>query len=171
MGPRTGADRHVVLIGMMGSGKTTTGRAAAQRLGRALRDCDADLEAREGRTGAEIAAREGVDHLHDLEEAILLDALALEEPTVIAAAGWVVESKRCRAAMAARALVVWLDAPVDALLPRMAAGDHRRPLDREPAQELLARRRGWFAELAELHLDAQAPTDELAARIVAELAV
>lgn len=160
------SSKHVVLVGMMGSGKTTTGRAVAERLGCPLRDCDADLEAREGRTGAEIAAREGIDHLHDLEEEVLLDALAADEPAVIAAAGWVIEAERCRRAMTERATVVWLDAPVDDLLLRMATSAHRRPLERDDAQALLARRTAWYAELADLHLDARDPTDELADRIV-----
>jgi shikimate kinase len=163
------ARRHVVLIGMMGSGKTTTGQALAQRLGWPMRDCDADLEAREGRTGAQIVAGEGVDRLHELEEQVLLDALAADEPAVVAAAGWVVESERCRRAITERAYTVWLDAPVDELLPRMATGAHRRPLARGSAEDLLARRREWFAELADLRLDAWAPTTELVERILPEL--
>ena len=161
--PRPAA--HLVLLGMMGAGKTTTGRAVAARLDRPLRDCDDDLEARTGRTGAEIAATDGVDHLHHLEETVLLDALASDPPAVITGAGWVVESERCRVALA-DAVVVWLDAPVTELADRMAASGHRRPMDPADAEAVLTRRRARFAELADLHLDARAPTDELVAAIV-----
>jgi shikimate kinase len=155
-----------VLIGMMGSGKTVTGRAIADRLDRPFRDSDVDLEAREGATGAEIAARDGIDRLHELEEELLLDALASDDPTVITAAGWVVESGRCRRAMTEEAFVVWLDAPTATLLPRMAAGGHRRPLDRSAAQALLDRRRRWFERLADLRLDALEPPDRLVEQVL-----
>lgn len=168
-GTRAGTDRHVVLVGMMGSGKTTTGWEVARRLGRPLRDCDTDVEAREGRTGAEIAASDGVDHLHALEEQVLLDALTDDVPAVVAAAGWVIEAERSRCAMRDHALVVWLDIPIDELLPRWAASNHRRPMRRDAAEGLLARRRVWYEELADLHLDAREPTAHLADRIVAAL--
>lgn len=160
---------HIVLIGMMGSGKTVTGRPIARRLTWPLRDCDADLELREGSTGAEISARRGVEYLHQLEEELFLDALAADRPAVIAAAAWVVESPRCRHVMTERALVVWLDAPIETLLPRMAAGIHRRPISRSAAQAMLDRRRTWFERLADLRLDAREPTERLVDHVVARL--
>lgn len=155
-----------MLIGMMGAGKTAIGRAVAERLDRPFRDSDADLEARAGVSGAEIAARDGVDRLHELEEELILDALASDAPTVVAAAGWVVESERCRRAMHDDAFVVWLDAPVATLLPRMAAGDHRRPLDRSATQALLERRRRWFERVADLRLDALDPPERLVEQVL-----
>ncbi len=158
--------RRIVLVGMMGSGKTTTGRAVAAELKWPLRDCDAELEARVGTTGARVAARQGVDVLHELEEEVLLDALGGDGPAVIAAAGWVVEAERCRDAMREGVTVVWLDAPVDELLSRMATSDHRRPLERSSVDTLLAHRRAWLEELADLHLDARETTETLVERIV-----
>ncbi|MFA9446601.1 shikimate kinase [Egicoccus sp. AB-alg6-2] len=165
--PRT--PTHVVLVGMMGAGKTTTGAALASRLGRPLLDGDVELERRTGRTGAQIAATDGVDRLHHLEEEVLLDALSATTPTVIAAAGSVAEAERCQAPLAERALVVWLDAPVTALVSRMGSGDHRRPLEADAAHVLLQRRRAAFAAIADLHLDAVTPTDELVEAIVTAL--
>lgn len=161
-----GERRHVVLLGMMGAGKTTTGRALADHLGRPFRDCDADLEALGGRSGATIAAEDGIDHLHHLEEEVLLAALASGEPGVVTGAGWVVESARCRTALAERAMVVWLDLPVAGLVDRMAASDHRRPMLAAEARAVLDRRRDLFAEVADLHLDAARPTRELVAAVV-----
>lgn len=151
---------------MMGAGKTTTGLALAERLGWPMRDCDRDLEERTGRTGAELAAEEGVDHLHRVEEEVVLDALAAEGPLVVAAAGSVVASARVRRQLAERATVVWLDVPVDDLLVRMAAATHRRPLQRRAAEQLLARRRAHLADLADLRLDAAAPTEVLVDQIL-----
>jgi shikimate kinase len=160
-----GAARHVVLLGMMGAGKTTTGRVLARHLDRPFRDCDADLEALDGRTGATIAVEDGVDRLHHLEEEVLLAALASDEPAVITGAGWVVESPRCRAALGQRALVVWLDLPVEGLVDRMATSSHRRPMLAADAEAVLARRASHFAAVADLHLDAARPTDDLIATI------
>lgn len=162
-----GAVRHVVLLGMMGAGKTTTGRALADHLRRPLRDCDADLESLDGRTGATIAAADGVDRLHHLEEEVLLAALASDEPAVVTGAGWVVESARCRAAMGERAIVVWLDLPVADLVERMAGSTHRRPMVAAEAETVLARRAAGFAQVADLHLDASRPTADLVAAITA----
>jgi shikimate kinase len=163
------ATQHLVLVGMMGVGKTTTGLALAARLDRLLRDCDRDLEARVGMTGAELAAARGVEELHRLEEEVLLDALASDGPTIVTAAGSVVTSERVRQRLAERATVVWLDAPIGELTVRMAADAHRRPLDPPATEALLARRREHLAEVADLRLDARAPTDHLVAAIVAFL--
>jgi shikimate kinase len=157
---------HVVLVGMMGVGKTTTGLALAARLGWPLRDCDVDLEERTGRTGAELAATEGIARLHQLEEEVLLEALAAPGPLIVTAAGSVVTSERARQVVARGATVVWLDAPVDELVVRMSSDTHRRPLDRQAARALLVRRHALLAELADLRLDARALTDDLVERIV-----
>ncbi|HEY4752428.1 MAG TPA: shikimate kinase, partial [Candidatus Limnocylindrales bacterium] len=69
--------RHVVLLGTMGSGKTTVGRLLAERLGRPLRDSDPEIEAATGYTAREIRDRDGPDALHDLEARLLLSTLAL----------------------------------------------------------------------------------------------
>jgi shikimate kinase len=157
---------RVVLVGMMGVGKTTTARALAARLGWPMRDCDLDLEERTGRTGAALAAGEGLEQLHRHEEELLHDALAAEGPLVITAAGSVVASARARDELARRATVVWLDAPVDELMRRLVSDTHRRPLDRPAAEELLARRKTHLLEVADLRLDAREPTDALVGRIV-----
>jgi shikimate kinase len=157
---------HLVLVGMMGVGKTTTGRALAERLAWPLRDSDVDLRTRTGLSGAEIVARHGVDHLHRLEEEVLLRALQIDGPAIITAAGSVVASVACRRALRSRAVVVWLDAPVTDMLARMAANDHRRPLSRTDLVELLARRRTYLKEVSDLRVDARASTAELVDQVL-----
>src|SRR5689334_14413518 len=68
--------RHVVLMGLMGSGKSTVGRPLAARLDRPFVDNDDRLAARTGQTAREVAAAEGADALHAREAAVLVDALA-----------------------------------------------------------------------------------------------
>jgi shikimate kinase len=134
-----GGEPHVVLVGMMGAGKTTTGTALAAALGRPFVDSDAALTERTGATGATLASRQDVAALHDLEAELLVEALADPRPAVAAAAASVVESHACRAALR-DAFVVWLQVPTSDLQHRAARGDHRRPLSAPAAAELLERR-------------------------------
>jgi shikimate kinase len=160
---------HVVLVGLMGVGKSSVGRGVAARFRWACRDSDEDVERVTGRTGRAIAAdaREGVDGLHALEEAVLLGALAWDEPTVISAAGWVAESDRCRVAMRRRAMVVWLDAPVEVLRERMKSNNERRPMDPAELSAVAARRLPLFESVADLRVDATRPVDVIVADVIA----
>lgn len=147
-------DQHVALVGLMASGKTTTGRRIAAELGRPFRDCDELLEARAGKTAAEIAQRDGLDALHALEAAVLLDALGAPDPAVITAAASTIEVERCRAALA-DAYVIWLRADVATLLTRVRAKPHR-PLAADVEEQLTeqaARRNPLFAAVADEIVD------------------
>ncbi len=134
-------DQHLVLVGMMGAGKTTVGRIVADRLHRPLFDSDAVIEARTGRTVREIFADDGEAAFRDLESSVLIEALDLATPAVIAAAGGVVLREENRVALKeARARVVWLCADPGLLAERVTAGGHRPLLDDDPAAML---RRMW----------------------------
>jgi beta-glucosidase len=163
------ADGHVVVLGMMGAGKTTLGQLLAERLGRPMLDSDDQVVARTGWTGAQLAARDGVEALHELEQQALLDALGDPVPAVIAAAASVVDSPACREALTRAATVIWLDTPVDDLVARMPTGRHRRPLDATETEALLASRVRWFAELADVRLDVPAPAPELVDQLLPQL--
>lgn len=152
------APRHVVLIGMMGTGKTTVGRLLAERLGRPLVDSDAMIERQTGRTVREIFEADGEPAFRVLETAALVEALAVPTPLVIAAAGGVVLSAENRAALrAADAVVVWLRAEPAVLAGRVGAADHRPLLDRDAElslRRLLEARAPLYAEVADVVVDA-----------------
>ena len=150
----------------MGVGKTTTAGLVAAQLGRPLRDSDADIEARTGRTGREIAAGDGVPALHELEAAVLLDALGQATPAVIAAAGSVVDRADCRTALDAP-FVAALDLHPTDLLERIRSGDHRRAVTLDELEALMVRREPAVAAAADLRLDARRPPADLAAAVVA----
>ena len=156
--------RPVVLVGLMGAGKTTVAGRVAAALGRPVRDSDEDLARRYGQTAAAYARRHGTGALHAAETRQLGEALADRPPPVIAVAASVVEDPACRAALAG-AFVVWLDAPPDVLAARAATGAHRPVRGCDPVALLAdqrARRARWFAEVADLTIDV---TDTPPARV------
>ncbi|MDH3302813.1 MAG: AAA family ATPase [Acidimicrobiia bacterium] len=157
---------HIVLIGLMGAGKSTLAEALADRLGHPIRDSDRDIEVVLRFTGADLAEHHGVPRLHGVERGMLLGALASDEPTIITAAASTVEDELCRQAMRQRAFVVVLQAPVEVLLERAAAGVHRRPVDPDEFAALAARRAGPFAEVADLTVDARLPVEDLVTAVV-----
>ncbi len=167
-----GAERpHLVVMGPMGSGKSTLGIELGRALGRPFRDSDGDIERLAGRTGREIAASDGVDALHDLEAAVLLGALADPAPLVIAAAGWVIEDPRCREALARRATVVVLDLSTERLVERLAEADvdHRRPMSVGEIEAVAVHRRPLYEQVADRVVDATASPEAMAADVLAWL--
>ncbi|GAA3552791.1 shikimate kinase [Nonomuraea rosea] len=141
-------NKPVVVIGLMGSGKTTAGRLIGTALELPFSDSDPFLQAKYGGTAAQLAAREGADALHRYEAEHVLQELA-GTPKVIAAAASTVEDPRVREALRG-AFVVWVDAPDAVLAERMKSSDHRP--DFGPA-EMRARREPYFREVADLIAD------------------
>ena len=128
---------HLVLVGMMGVGKTTVGRIVAARLGQQLVDSDAVIQAATGRTVREIFEHDGEAAFRVLERDALREALERKEPSVIVAAGGVVLDPDNRAALReSNARVVWLVGNVPTLVDRVGRADHRPLLDGDPAVTL-----------------------------------
>ena len=120
--------RHVVLVGLMGSGKSTVGRMLSDRLGWRLVDTDAEVERTTGRTVREIFESSGEPVFREVESQVLLDAMTSPESTVIAAAGGVVLSATNRDAVRGAAAVVWLRCDPETLAHRVRDGAGHRPL-------------------------------------------
>lgn len=167
-----GGASAVVLVGLMGSGKSTVGRLVAEELGRPMRDSDEELEATYGLSAAEQVAQHGADLLHQREARQLRQALADPRAPVVAAAASVVEDPACRAALAG-AFVVWLDAPAAVLADRMRDGAHR-PHYQSDLEKMLTeqyqRRAPWLRQVADLRVDVTALSPrQAAARVLAAL--
>ena len=164
-------DIHVVLVGLMGAGKSTVGNVVAARLGRELVDSDTRIEGRAGRTVKEILAANGVEALRRHESDALFDALAEGTPRVIAAAGGVVlDPAHRRRLIRSGAFVVWLDADPRLLVPRALTRTHRPWLDDDPVGTLdrMHRERSpLYGEVASLIVTVDGLTPEqIADRIV-----
>jgi shikimate kinase len=114
--------RPVVLIGLMGAGKTTVGRRLARRLDLPFVDADAEIESAAGRTVAEIFAEDGEAFFRAGEERVI--ARLLESgPQVLATGGGAWTSEKTRDLVAKKAISVWLRANLDVLMERVS----RRP--------------------------------------------
>jgi shikimate kinase len=132
--------RHVVLVGLMASGKSTVGTLLAARLGQAFVDNDVALEARTGRSASEIVAADGADALHALEASTLLDALDGTEPAVVAAAAAAVLEPSVVASLRNH-VVVYLRAAPEVLAARIrneTDDDGHRPFVADDAGRVLA---------------------------------
>ena len=149
--------RHLVLVGLMGSGKTTIGARLAERLGWPFRDSDAELQAQTGRTVRVLRDEAGVEAMHALEAQQLLDALAISTVSVVAAAASVIEVAECRAALSRPGIVVvWLRGSADVLASRFAREAHRPAYGDDPATFLAdqaTRREPLFAGLHPVVVD------------------
>jgi shikimate kinase len=149
--------RHIVLVGLMGTGKTTVGRLLAAKLDWPLYDSDAEIEAREGASVRELQDRWGAGGLHRLEATVLLEALARAQQSVICAAASTIDDARCRAALRDPAIrIVWLRAKLATLVARYDSDRHRPRYPHGTAAALaeqLAARRAHFAQAATLTID------------------
>lgn len=148
-----GRPTRLVLIGMMGAGKTTVGRLLAERLGWSFWDNDEALLAATGSTAAEMQQAAGDAALHRLEDTLLREALAGQTRTVFAAAASVVLDP----AAASGALTVWLRASAAREEQNVAgSGQHHRPLPADAAavlQRFNAARAPLYEQLADITID------------------
>jgi shikimate kinase len=129
--------RSIVLVGLMGTGKTTTGRLLGERLGLPYVDTDDLILERTGRTVRDIFREDGEAAFRVLETGVLVEALSAPTPVVLAAAGGVVLSEANRRTLReADALVAWLRADPTLLVRRVQGQEHRPLLDDDPAGTL-----------------------------------
>jgi shikimate kinase len=101
---------HIVLVGLMGAGKSTIGRRLAAALGRPFLDNDDMLVRRTGQTARDIASREGIAQLHRAESDVLVEAVHDTTPSVIAASAAAVLAPDAASALAG-STVVYLCVP------------------------------------------------------------
>lgn len=152
-----GLTRPVVLVGMMGAGKTSVGRRLARLLRVPFRDSDLEIEAAAGMSIAEIFARLGEPAFRDGERRVI-ERLLAGPAAVVATGGGAFVEQATRAAIQAKATSVWLRADLDTLWERVRGRPGRPLLDRPDPRAALAaleaRRREVYA-LADVVVDSQ----------------
>jgi shikimate kinase len=166
--------RSVVLVGMMGAGKSSIGRRLAQRLGVAFVDADAEIEAAAGMTIAEIFATYGEPEFRS-GEARVIARLLDHGQQVLATGGGAYMNAETRAGIRQRAISVWLKADFDVLMRRVKRRNtaDRPMLQGDPAQrigQLMAERYPVYAESDVTVISRDVSHETIVNEIVAALA-
>jgi shikimate kinase len=144
--------RNIVLVGMMGAGKSSIGKRLAERLGLTFVDADVEIEAAAGKTIPEIFAEHGESYFREGERRVIARILE-DKGRVLATGGGAFMNADTRARIAARALSVWLKAEADVLLQRVRKRTNRpllRTADPEATLRQLMEQRHPVYALADI---------------------
>ncbi len=150
-------DRAVVMVGMMGAGKTTVGRRLAPRIGVPFFDADTEIEQAAGMSVAELFKRHGEESFRQ-GEAKVIERLLDGTPCVIATGGGALLDADTRRRISERAVSIWIKANIDTIV-RRATRRGTRPLlktgdPHEIIKNLLGERSEYYAG-ADIHIDTQ----------------
>ncbi|MBB5279273.1 shikimate kinase [Pacificimonas flava] len=162
----------IMLVGLMGAGKSTIGRRLARRLSLPFVDADEEIEAAAGLSVSEIFARFGEAHFRDGERRVIA-RLMEGRRQVIATGGGAFVDDETRAAMLASGITIWVDADIEVLIERVSRRDTRPLLagqDRGAVMRALAKARAPRYAEAHFHvMSSPAPPQEAVEAIIAEL--
>jgi shikimate kinase len=154
--------KPIVLIGLMGAGKTTVGRRLAQRMRLPFVDADVEIETAAGMTIADIFERFGEPHFRDGERRVIA-RLIDGTPKVIATGGGAFLNEQTRRLILEQATAIWLDADPAILAERVKRRDTRpllRGKDPKVVLTELARVRNPFYALAPIHIPSKSAPHE-----------
>ncbi|MFL5577306.1 MAG: shikimate kinase [Gemmatimonadaceae bacterium] len=164
---------HLILIGLPGAGKSTVGRAVAERLGRPFIDLDTEIERREGRSVAELFATRGERYFRDRERLFTKELRGATGPLVLAPGGGWVTNHGVVALLRPPGRIIYLEVAPERALSRLGdAAQPVRPLLQRPdplhaLRELAERRRALY----ESSSDAVVRTDLLSVQQVTDVIV
>jgi shikimate kinase len=165
--------KHVSLIGMMGSGKSTVAPLVAQHLGRSVIEVDALIEQQEGLPIGEIFIARGEAYFRRAEQELIARLLEEEPPSVLSLGGGAFQWEATRELLLDKTVVFYLSADVDVLVTRLSAETANRPLISTPGIDLsqtvrdLLERRGNYYGMAHYRVETDFHNpDEVARSIV-----
>jgi shikimate kinase len=161
---------RIFLVGMVGSGKTTVGKALSERSGWPYLDNDELVRRLTTREPAEIYATDGEDVLHLAEIQALDLALGMDPPVIAGVAGAIVDDPAAREALREGGHVVWLRARPETLLERIGDGEGRRLDATDPAwiRARLREREPLYATVASQIIDVDDATPQAIAEAILE---
>jgi shikimate kinase len=168
-----GQSRSIVLIGMMGAGKSSVGRCLHRRTGLALHDTDEIVAAKFGMSIPEIFDEHGEKKFREAETEVLR-RVRTEEQTIIITGGGIVLRKENVEILKRLGVIVWLDGDEETLFTR-ASRKRNRPLlqtknPRKTFSQILGARRPLYANIADIRVGTSVLTDEeVAVAILAKL--
>ena len=159
----TGIDKSIVLVGMMGAGKSSVGACLRRRTGLGLLDTDEIVASNFGMSIPEIFAEHGEKKFREAETEALR-RVRTEEQTIIITGGGIVLRKENVEILKSQAAIVWLDGDEETLFAR-ASRKQNRPLlqtkdPRKTFSQILDARRPLYANVANIRVDTSVLTDE-----------
>ena len=169
----TGIDKWIVLVGMMGAGKSSVGACLRRRTGLDLLDTDEIVASKFGMSIPEIFAKHGEKKFRDAETEALR-RVRTEKRTIIITGGGIVLRKENVEILRNQAVIIWLDADEETLFAR-ASQKQKRPLlqTKNPGKtfaQILGARRPLYANIADVRVDTSVLTnEEVAVAILAKL--
>lgn len=162
-------NRPVVLVGLMGAGKSTVGRKLAMLLGKRFVDADEEIEKAAQMTIPEIFAQFGESYFRDGERRVIA-RLMEQGPAVIATGGGAFVNDETRALILQRGIAVWIDCDIDTLVERTARKNNRPLLQQGNPREILTRlqaeRQPFYAEAPIRVTSEHGPHSETALAII-----
>lgn len=164
---------RVLLLGMMGSGKSSVGRALAARTGWPFIDNDALVEGASGLTARELLRDRGEHALREAESEALRAGLGIPVPAIVATAAGTIMRREDRQLIDGGGLAVWLHAPAHVLAARAAGAEHRPWLEDDPVAwftRTIEEREPLYRSVADLQIDTgSVDPDDAAARVLERL--
>jgi shikimate kinase len=165
--------RSVVLVGMMGAGKSSVGRRLAAALGLPFLDADSEIERAAGMSVEDIFAEHGEVHFREGEERVIRRLLG-DGPLVLATGGGAFMSDALRREIAQRGISIWLRADIELLMSRVMRRDNRpllKTADPRATMERLLTERAPVYALADIVIESRdAPHEVIMAEIIEALA-
>jgi shikimate kinase len=160
---------RILLVGMMGAGKSTVGHELAKLTGWRYLDNDELLERAVGESARKVLDTRGAASLRRAESAALAEGLREEPPVIASVAGGVVEDRADRDRIRNGGFVVWLRAPIEVLVARVGTGTDRPWLQPDPGaamRMLYSQREPLYAEVASIVVDVEERTPAETAGVV-----
>lgn len=157
---------HIVLIGFMGTGKTTVGKMLSQMLGRASLDVDQLVEAQMNMPVSRIFERYGEKHFRELEHSAVAEISQSEEPIILCTGGGVVLNRKNIEYLKRNGVIIWLQASPETIYQRISE-EATRPLLRndmsvQTIQRILSERYELYAEAGDINI----PTDNRTVEVI-----
>lgn len=168
---RSKLENPIVVIGMMGAGKTTLGHRLADMLNYKFLDSDQEIEKEQGVSIQEIFRDKGEAYYRDIERRKILSILS-EDICIISVGGGAIVTEETAEAIFAGSLCLWVDAPVDKLIARVGDASTRPLLDKADIQKSLTNRmvqRRHIYERAHIHIDGAPVIDKVAENAIGQI--
>lgn len=149
------SEKHIVLVGLMGAGKTSVGRQLAAQMNRPFVDTDIESEYSAGLRISDIFEIYGEPTFRELEEKVVARVLKADKPSIIATGGGAYISEKSQKNIAKYGVSIWLNASLDTLMRRIVTTAHRPILqtgDRRATLENLIEARYPIYARADIHM-------------------